>query len=62
MLNTYQKNGPWPGCIIHPGRFFVYVCFRKTKSNGSFSEIEELKKVSGFGASKFEKVKDKITI
>lgn len=32
------------------------------QSNGSFSEIEGLKKVSGFGASKFEKMKDKITI
>jgi competence protein ComEA len=32
------------------------------QTNGSFSDIDELKKVPGMGSSKFEKLKEKITI
>jgi len=32
------------------------------QANGSFSDIDELKKVPGIGSSKFEKIKEKITI
>ena len=59
-INTADKNAldTLPG--VGPALAERIIQYRQT--NGSFSEIEELKKVSGFGASKFEKIKDKITI
>ena len=32
------------------------------QTNGSFNDLDELKKVTGIGPSKFEKMKDKITL
>ena len=59
-INTADKSAldTLPG--VGPALAERIMEYRQT--NGSFSEIEGLKKVPGFGASKFEKLKDKITI
>lgn len=59
-INTADKNAldTLPG--VGPALAERIIEYRQ--ANGSFSEIEGLRKVSGFGGSKFEKVKDKITI
>lgn len=59
-INTADKSAldTLPG--VGPALAERIIQYRQT--NGSFSEIEGLKKVPGLGASKFEKMKDKITI
>jgi competence protein ComEA len=59
-INTADKSSldTLPG--IGPALAERIIQYRQT--NGSFSEIEGLKKVPGVGASKFDKMKDKITI
>ena len=59
-INTADKSqlDTLPG--VGPALAERIVEYRQT--NGGFNDIEELKKVSGFGPSKFEKVKDKVTI
>ena len=59
-INTADKSqlDTLPG--VGPALAERIVEYRQT--NGGFHDIEELKKVSGFGPSKFEKVKDKVTI
>jgi competence protein ComEA len=59
-INTADKNAldALPG--IGPALAERIVEYRQ--NNGTFSEIEGLRKVPGVGASKFEKLKDKITI
>ena len=32
------------------------------ESNGAFQSIDDIKKVRGIGASKFEKLKDRVTL
>lgn len=59
-INTADKSAldTLPG--VGPALAERIIEYRQT--NGNFSEIEGLKKVQGLGASKFEKLKDKITI
>lgn len=59
-INTADKNelDGLPG--VGPALAERIIEYRQ--ANGSFSDIDELKKVPGIGSSKFEKMKDKITI
>jgi len=59
-INTADKSelDGLPG--IGPSLAERILEYRQT--NGSFNDIEELKKVTGIGPSKFEKLKDKVTI
>lgn len=59
-INTADKNelDTLPG--VGPSLAERILQYRQT--NGSFSNIEELKKVTGIGSSKFEKIKDKVTL
>jgi len=59
-INTADKNelDGLPGVGASLAERIVE--YRQT--NGSFSDIDELKKVTGIGPSKFEKLKDKVTI
>lgn len=59
-INTADKSelDALPG--IGPSLAERILEYRQT--NGSFNDIDELKKVTGIGASKFEKIKDKVTL
>ena len=59
-INTAAKSelDELPG--VGPSLAERIVEYRQT--NGSFNDIDELKKVTGIGPSKFEKIKDKVTI
>jgi len=59
-INTADKNelDTLPG--VGPSLAERILEYRQT--NGSFSDIEDLKKVTGIGPSKFEKIKDKVTL
>ena len=59
-INTADKSAldTLPG--VGPALAERIIEYRQTK--GSFNEIEDFKKVPGIGDSKFEKLKDKITI
>lgn len=59
-LNTADKSvlDTLPG--IGPALAERIIEYRQT--NGGFTEVEGLKKVPGVGGSKFEKLKDKVTI
>ncbi|GMB00790.1 ComEA family DNA-binding protein [Pelosinus sp. IPA-1] len=59
-INTAEKNelDALPG--VGPALAERIIEYRQT--NGSFKDIDELKKVPGIGSSKFEKMKEKISI
>jgi len=59
-INSGEKNDldTLPG--VGPALAQRIIEYRQT--NGSFNDIEELKKVPGIGASKFEKLKEKIIL
>ncbi|MBP2626387.1 MAG: competence protein ComEA helix-hairpin-helix repeat protein [Firmicutes bacterium] len=59
-INTAEKSelDALPG--IGPSLAERILEYRQT--NGSFNDIDDLKKVTGIGSSKFEKIKDKITL
>jgi competence protein ComEA len=59
-INSADKNelDTLPG--VGPALAERIIEYRQT--NGSFGDIDELKKVPGIGSSKFEKLKEKITI
>jgi competence protein ComEA len=59
-INSAEKSelDALPG--VGPALAERIIEYRQT--NGSFGDIDELKKVPGIGLSKFEKLKDKITI
>lgn len=59
-INTAEKNelDALPG--VGPALAERIIEYRQ--ANGSFKDIDELKKVPGIGSSKFEKMKEKISI